>query len=488
VDIYLAGIVGYVAFLVAIGLYRSRSVRTQEDFMVAGRGATWWFLSGTLVCTWIGSGSLFAGAGLAFRSGFSMLWFSVGAWVALAIVYFLADRVRSLSQYTLSDILEQRYNVAARLLGTLTVTVAYLTIAGYQFRGGGRLLHVLTGIDPVLGGAITCAIAVGFTVLAGMVSILAIDLFNGMLMMIGIFLALALAWFGFGHETVASLPPERFEIMGGHDPVWALGISLPVFFLLLGEGSIYQKFSSARDGATARKAVIGMIAGIVLIETALAALVVVGGSKYFGQSPFYTASGAVDLATSETIVLHLARFDLPVFAGVLLLCAAVAIILSTANTFLMVISTNVTRDLYQRFVNPDISPANILRFQRVCIIVLGVTAFVGASFFDTILSMALTAYSMVGAGLTPALLAAFLWRRVTVPGGVASILCGMGVTLAITIANGAMAEPLLDAGYIIIPAAAASILALVIVSLLTAPSPEAKWRPFMRTRQTSLPT
>jgi SSS family solute:Na+ symporter/sodium/proline symporter len=170
-----------------------------------------------------------------------------------------------------------------------------------------------------------------------------------------------------------------------------------------------------------------------------------------------------------------------VYAGVLLLCAAVAIILSTANTFLMVTSTNVTRDLYQRFVNPAVSPVRIVRFQRACIVVLGVVAFVGASFFDTILSMALTAYTMVGAGLTPALLAAFLWRRVTVPGGVASIVCGMGVTLAITVANGFLDEPLVDSGYIIIPAAAASILALVIVSLLTPPSPEAKWRPFMQT-------
>jgi ABC-type Fe3+-siderophore transport system permease subunit len=70
-----------------------------------------------------------------------------------------------------------------------------------------------------------------------------------------------------------------------------------------------------------------------------------------------------------------------------------------------------------------------------------------------------------------------------VPGGVASILCGMGVTLAITVANGFLAEPLVDPGYIIIPAAAASILALVVVSLLTPPSPEAKWRPFMARRK-----
>jgi SSS family solute:Na+ symporter/sodium/proline symporter len=92
--------------------------------------------------------------------------------------------------------------------------------------------------------------------------------------------------------------------------------------------------------------------------------------------------------------------------------------------------------------------------------------------------MAFTAYTMVGAGITPALLAAFLWRRVTVAGGVASIVAGMGVTACITVANFILHEPLLETDYIILPAASASILALIVVSLMTRPSPEEKWRPF----------
>jgi SSS family solute:Na+ symporter/sodium/proline symporter len=93
--------------------------------------------------------------------------------------------------------------------------------------------------------------------------------------------------------------------------------------------------------------------------------------------------------------------------------------------------------------------------------------------------MAFTAYTMVGAGITPALLAAFLWRRVTVAGGVASMLAGLAVPLAITIANFARSEPLIETDYIILPAALASILCLVFVSLLTRPSAEEKWKPFM---------
>jgi SSS family solute:Na+ symporter/sodium/proline symporter len=200
-------------------------------------------------------------------------------------------------------------------------------------------------------------------------------------------------------------------------------------------------------------------------------------------SPFANPDGSLAKAVTETILLQLARFDLPTVAGVLMICAAVAIILSTANSFLMIPSTNVTRDIYQRFINPNISREAIVNFQRFWILILGVIAYVVANFFPSILDMAFTAYAMIGAGITPALLAAFLWKRVTVAGGVTSVATGMGVTLLITIANFVLAEPLIETDYIIIPAVALSILSLIVVSLVTSPSPEEKWKPFMENMQ-----
>jgi SSS family solute:Na+ symporter/sodium/proline symporter len=482
-DLYLFAIVVYLGILIAIGVYKSRVVKTQDDFMVAGRKTSALFLAGTLVCAWIGSGSLFGGAGLAFRMGFSSLWMSAGAWVGIAIVYFLAHRVRRISQYTVADILEKRYNSVARVFGSVAVIIAYLTIAGYQFRGGGRLLNILTGIDPLWGGAITCAVVILFTVVAGMVSIITVDLFNGIVMTLGVLLAVPLVYSAVGGgEALASLPADRFTLFGTHDLTWAMGVFFPTFFLLLGESGMYQKFFAARDEATARRAVVGMIIGVVIVEALLCSLAVFGSAKYLNLPPFVGSDGSLDRATTETIILHLARFDLPTFAGTLLLCAAVAIILSTANSYLMIPSTNIARDFYQRFINPEVSQQGIVLFQRLAIIVLGILAFVLANFFKTILDMAFTAYTMVGAGITPALLAAFLWKRVTVAGGVSSILAGMGTTLAITAANFILPEPLMETDYIILPAALASIVCLVGVSLLTPPSPEEKWKPFMDTK------
>jgi SSS family solute:Na+ symporter/sodium/proline symporter len=260
-----------------------------------------------------------------------------------------------------------------------------------------------------------------------------------------------------------------------------MGVFFPTFFLLLGESSIYQKFFSAKDEKSARRAVIGMVIGVVVLESMLCALSVFASAKYIHLPPFANPDGTLDKAATETIVLQAARFDLPLIAGMVLICAAVAMMLSTANSFLMIPSTNVTRDIYQRFINPNVSPTAIVTFQRVVIVVLGIIAYIVASFFKSILDMAFTAYSMVGAGITPALLAAFLWKRVTVAGGVASMIAGLGVPFIITVLNFTLPEPLLETDYMILPSAAASILCLVVVSLLTKGSPEEKWKPFMDT-------
>ncbi len=128
-------------------------------------------------------------------------------------------------------------------------------------------------------------------------------------------------------------------------------------------------------------------------------------------------------------------------------------------------------------------------FQRVMIAVLAVVAYVVSNIFESILDMALYAYTMVGAAVTPALLAAFLWRRATPAAGTASIAAGIVATLVFAALSNAGIESLnlgffslpLSYDYIIYPAAFASILCLVGVSLATPPPSEEKWRPFWQT-------
>lgn len=419
--VYLIAVIAYLASLAAVAYWRSRTVTTGDDFLVAGRTLPAHVLVFTLLSTWIGSGSLFAGAGLGYRVGFAALWQSAGAWAGIALIYFIAPRVRRIAQYTVPDILELRYGPAARVLGTITIVLAYTTIAAYQFRGGGRLLQLVSGIDPRTGALITAIFCVAYTVFAGMSSVAYLDIANGVMMIVGVGLAVV---YLIGHAggtgpALAALRPDQLTVFGTISPLDALALFLPTMFLLLGEANMYQKFFSAKDERAARLAVVGWIVGTVIVETLIDSVGVLGSAVIPG----------LNTGESEAIVIRVALDVLPTILGMLLLAGGAAIIVSTATSMLLTPATNLMRDVYQRFINPQVTSRQVLTYTRALVIVLGVAAFVAGNFFPTILAMALWAYTMYGAGITPALLAAFVWPRATPRGGVASIAVGMTVTI-----------------------------------------------------------
>lgn len=459
--LYFWVIIAYLVILIAVGLYRSRLVKTQDDFAVAGRRLSAKVLIGTLLATWIGSGSIIAGAGLAYDTGFAALWFNAGVWVALVILYLIAGRARKFGQYTVPDMLEVRYSKWARILGTLVVIVAYTAIVSYQFRAGGMVLNIVTGISVDQGMIITALFVIGYTVIAGLVSVAYTDVVNGIIMTVGLFVALPflLGAAGGWEGMVSRLPETHLQPLGELTLLQALGYSLPTMLLLLGESGMYQRFFSAKDERTARRSVIGWIVGTIVVETLIVVLAVIGSALF-------------DDIESEMVILHAVRYGLPVAIGCLCLSAIVAVIVSTADSFLLVPATNIMRDVYQRFINPDPSPRRMVLYSRIVVVVLGIFAFAQVRFFERVLQMAIYAYTMYGVGITPAVMGAFFWKRATPAGGVSSIAAGMSVTIAWEVLSQPFELPT------VYPALGASLLCLIVVSLVTKRPAEHKWRPF----------
>src|SRR5512141_406178 len=209
-NLYLAVLVVIVVVLLGVSIARSRTVKNKTDFMVAGRSLPAYVLVATLLCSWIGSGSLFAGAENAAQNGFAALWQPAGGWIGLLIIYFVAPRARKFAQFTLPDLLETRYNTAARVLGTIAILFAYTAITSYQFRAGGDILHlVFPGVTKVAGTIIIAAFVIVFTAIAGLASVAYMDLAIGLLIsVIGILAApIVLARAGGWSGLHAALPP-----------------------------------------------------------------------------------------------------------------------------------------------------------------------------------------------------------------------------------------------------------------------------------------
>ena len=498
---YLLAIGFYLFALVAVGIHKVSSVKDSEDFMVAGRTLPWYILVGTLLATWMGSGSLFSGAGLGYRNGLAGLWSSAGAWLGIALIYFITKRIRNFGKVTVPDIFEARYGKVAAILATITTVIAYTTIVSYQFRGGGKVLSMVSdGLVVIEDGIIITAVfAISYTVLAGMFSVVYTDVVNGMLMTIGtigalIYLCIEVGgiseiisvaesagkWQWFGNWEA-----ERAGDVSG--PIIAISFFVPTMLLLMGDANMYQRIFSAKDGGSAKKAVLFWIIGVVILESVVSMLGLTGAvAATKGIIPDLVAEAQLGLTDSgvllearqsgsESVIPAIARHaGLPLILGLLLVSTMMAIIVSTADSFLLIPATNLTRDVYLRYLNPAATEKQIILISRILVLILGLIAFLLVSQFKTILNAAFTAYNIYGTSITPALLAAFLWKRATREGAIASIATGASVTIVWTFFLPRWPEfvdlsPFLQE--LTYPAAMLSVLALVIVSLFT-PAPK----------------
>jgi solute:Na+ symporter, SSS family len=466
-QLYVAVLAVIVAVLLSVAIYRTTRVKTKADYLVAGRSLPAFVLVLTLLTSWIGAGSLFAGAENAYRNGFAALWLPAGGWVGLLLIYFIAPRARKFAQFTLPDLLEARYNQTARVLGTIAILFAYVGITSYQFKGGGNVLHLIfpDQVTPELGTYIIAVFVIITTALAGMSSVAYMDVAIGSLVTVICIIATPMLFLKAGGWAGlhAVLPATHFEVLGNLTLTRALEFMVPTMLLMLGNQVMYQKFFSAKTEKDARISVVGWILGTILLETLIVSIAVIGSALY--------TTGEVARQPYE-IIPYTARNGLPALMGALLLGAVFAKVISTASNYLFSPATNLINDVFVRYMAPDASNKRVMIVSRLAVVLLGIWALYQAIYAPSILAKMLWAYTIYGAALTPVVLAAFYSRRATAWGAVAAIGAGTVVTLAWDVPGiKALFPPILADRDAIFPALFVAVAALIVVSLFT-PAPE----------------
>ena len=460
--IYVITLSFVVVLLVSITVYKFTQVKTQNDFMVAGRKLSWPVLVFTLLSSWIGAGSLLGGSENAYNHGLAALWQPAGGWLGLILIAAIAGKARHFAQFTVPDLLEARYNSTARVLATIAIVISYVIITSYQFIGGGDILHLIfPSVSRDTGLWIMAGFVLFFTAMAGMASIAYLDLVIGSVVTCTVIVAVPVLLHKVGgwSAVTASLPATHFQVFGDYDWLGALGLMLPTTLLLIGNQGMYQKFFSAKSESDARKSVIGWIIGTVTLETLLIVLAVVSSSKLHTDHP-------------REILALTAKQALPSLLGAILLGGIFAKVISTANNYLFSPSTNLIHDVYQRFIDKNASPVRMMVVSRLIVVLLGLFAVLQASQFQSVLKASLYAYTVYGAAVTPSVMAVFFWRRSNTAGAVSSIIVGTIVTVVWQLlqnSGSAAVPPLILKVDAVYPALISSVISLIVVSLCTPP-------------------
>lgn len=142
-----------------------------------------------------------------------------------------------------------------------------------------------------------------------------------------------------------------------------------------------------------------------------------------------TAIVQFPMISPDAAILTVAVEGVPVVIGILILCASVAFLITTATSYLLSASGNIVYDLVQRFSKNEISEQKLLWLNRGTVLGLGVFAYVLGQFFPSVLAIQMYSYTMYGAAITPAIVATLLWKRATTAGIISSIIVGGSATM-----------------------------------------------------------
>ena len=452
---YIIAIGAYLFLLMIYGLVIAhKKVKTADDMVTGGHRIPFIILVGSLLATWCGGGGITGNASIIYNGGpwVGAITFAAPP-IGIILLYFIAGKVRKSNTVTVPEIMGARYGQSASIISAVCVMLAYVGVLATQLKAAADILVLLcssSGVEISRGLAlvICTTIIVVITVGGGLVSVAYSDAISALIMIGGFFIAIPIL-ISVANAQGAVLPPEKTTLTGGMSGWELLGYFLPSLALMLGDQNMLQRFASAKNSTEAKKSNIGMFIGEILVIVSIIAVVTQAARLY------------PTLDTPSNVIFQVSVDYLPMAFGALIMCACMAFIVTTADSYLLSSATNLTNDIYVKYIRKDATDKQKMLVLRGTIVVFSVIAVALTLYFPTVLSLQMTAYTMYGAAITPAILFALFSKKVTPAAGIAGILVGGLATIVWTL----MGTPYgIQCAIVAVPA---SVIAILVVSAVT---------------------
>lgn len=458
--LYVA-IVAYFAVLLFIGIRASRQVHTLSDYYVGGKRLGFWVVAFSSRASGESAWLYLGLTGLGAVVGARALWVVVGECLGVALAWFLmaVPFKRATDQYgsiTVPDYLVSRFAqsgaspralLVLRVVAALALSLFVTVYVSAQIDATGTAFESFLGWDYFAGAIFGFVIVVIYTLFGGFIAVAWSDLFQGLLMLIGLVTLPIAAWLMLSKETDVWSRMEAIE--SGFTGLWGPGgASVETAFVIvgylaiglgfLGSPQVFVRFMSIRDEGQIRT---GRWVAIVFTVLTDAGAVLAG---MFGRCLLAPQGDASELFRVDSLLGPGGQNVLPemvehLFPTIIVgfyVAAVLAATMSTIDSLLVVASSAVTRDLYQNQVKPDVSAEQLTRLSRFVTLALSVVALILALTVAwlvpgrTIFWFVIFGWSGIAATFCPVIILSLSWKRFNVYGALASMLVGfMGVPI-----------------------------------------------------------
>ena len=432
----------YLLFLIAVGLISIKYNKSQEDYLLAGRRLGPWVTAFSERASGESAWLLLALPGAAISVGLGEVWTVAGITLGIIASWFLiAEKLRieteKYSALTIPGYLHKKYNDNSniiRLFSSVIIAFFFLFYVSAQFHASGKVINTLFGLSSINGIFIGAVVIIFYTIMGGFFAIAWTDLLQGILM-IGTLVILPIV----GIIELQNHERTIYEVLnqvGESNSSYTMGrsglaaVSVVLGGLSWGLGYLGQphlviRYMAIKNPKDINKAkLIAILWALPGISGAF--LIGLVALNYFGPDFFIIndVEQAMPLLATELLP--------PIFAG-LLISGAVAAMMSTADSQLLVSTSAITEDFIHQFLGLNLSDKTLLLINRITIIILGIIAFCIAIFSEftgkNIFGVVSYAWSGLGSSFGPVLVLSLWWTKTTRKGVIAGLLVGFFSTI-----------------------------------------------------------
>ena len=431
----------YLLLIICIGLLSNRFVASQLDFLLAGRRLGPWVTAFSERASGESAWLILGLPGAAIAVGYGEIWAVIAITLGIISSWFLiAEKLRYETEkyeaLTVPEYLHKKFNDSSgiiKLTSAIIIGIFFTFYVSAQFHGSGKILNTIFGIDPLQGITLGAFVIILYTIMGGLLAVAWTDLLQGILM-IGTLVILPIV----GLIELSSLEQPLSELLVSKDPAksslfagmtglaalsvatgglsWGLGYFGQPHLLIR-----YMAISSVKEVKKAR-----WIASLWAIPGISGAFLIgIVGMAYFGEDFFIGKD-------SEIIMPLLAQTLLPGWLAGLLISGAVAAMMSTADSQLLVSTSAISEDLGINAIKKRKESDTLLN-TRIITVLLGIFAYIVAMYSEysgnTIFSIVSFAWSGLGSSFGPAVLLALWWNKTTREGVISGLFTGAITTL-----------------------------------------------------------
>ena len=414
----LLGILLYIVFQLLLGFIVSRRIKTEDDYLLAGRKLGYTLASFSIFATWFGAESCIGTAGAAYEEGLAGVTADpFGYAVCLLLMgLFFAVPLWRMKLTTIADFFRVRYSVSTeRVIAIIMVPTSQLWAAA-QIRAFGLVLSASSELEVSAAITIAAAVVIAYTVMGGLLADAMTDVVQGIVLVIGlaILLPAVVGDMGGVSKAFATIAPERLSFVAAESQDTSLHFlriieawSIPVLGSVIAQEMI-SRVLAARSPQVAQRS--SLIAAGVYLFVGLIPLSL--GILGFSLIP--------NLEHPEQILPTLAQQHLSTLGYIIFAGALVSAILSTVDSALLAASGILCHNVLIP-LRPEMDERAKVRLQRAGVAAMGVLAYVLAMHAEGVYNLVKDA-SAFGSG---AVFVVFLFGMYTRFGGIRSAISAL---------------------------------------------------------------